>query len=126
MFPSLHENVRNAVSEKMQPIWFNETNSQDGCNNCKDTSVMGKFECKNNRCRKMGWSSKQRCKSCDELGVFTLDEQSYVDRVSYRIQKWAGIGVEKPYYAGTSKGPHEGEFCEGCKNGHCTQSSQGR
>ncbi|KAK4163788.1 zinc-binding domain-containing protein [Cladorrhinum sp. PSN259] len=140
MFPSLHENVRNAVSKNLKPtIWFNENNSDDGYNNDYNTSVMGTFECKNKRCRKKGWNSKkvatwirgypnggysaevfnQHCKACDQLGVFTLDEQSYVDRVSYRIQKWAGIHLERPDYSGVSKGPHQKQFCEGCKHGHC-------
>jgi hypothetical protein len=35
----------------------------------------------------------QRCRSCDWLGALTLDEKSYIDRVAYRLKKWAGVAV---------------------------------
>jgi hypothetical protein len=34
-------------------------------------------------------------------------DDSYVERVAYRLKKWCGVELERP------------EFCEGCKAGHC-------
>jgi hypothetical protein len=68
---------------------------------------MGKFRCNNNGCSNRGWGSKkvtilirgypengynavvfnQRCMSCNGLGTLTLDENSYVKRVAYRLKK---------------------------------------
>lgn len=62
----------------------------------------------------------QRCRVCDTLGFFRLHEGSYVERVVYRLKKWAGIKVEKPLYNGHRRGPeHESRLCEGCKVGKC-------
>lgn len=100
---------------------------------------MGKFKCNNKRCSARSWSSKnvailirgypengynavvfnQRSKSCNELGQLTLDKDSYVERVAYRIKKWAGVEMEPPHYAGKIGPPYEGELCEGCKAGYC-------
>jgi len=68
---------------------------------------------------------KHRCKSCNKLGALTLDEQSYVDRVSYRLKKWAGVKMDRPEYRGGIEGgpPHEYRLCEGCKKGHCRRSA---
>lgn len=63
----------------------------------------------------------QRCKSCNWLGVFTLDKNSYVNRVAYRLKKWAGVHVEKQHYNGKTGPPHESDLCEGCKRGVCMQ-----
>jgi hypothetical protein len=62
----------------------------------------------------------QRCESCNRLGKLTLDNSSYVERVVYRLKKWAGVAVAQPYYGGADrKRPHRSELCEGCKAGHC-------
>jgi hypothetical protein len=94
-------------------------------------------------CDTNGWSSKkvailirgyaengynatvfnQRCRTCDQLGTLALDEKSYVERVAYRIQRWAGVQVEQPYYASKGGKPHKRELCEGCKKGVCRQTS---
>ncbi|KAF1362723.1 hypothetical protein EJ07DRAFT_105826, partial [Lizonia empirigonia] len=55
-----------------------------------------------------------QCKTCDQLGTLTLDEKSYVDRVAYRLKKWAGISVEQHSYAQREGPPHERDLCEGC------------
>jgi hypothetical protein len=115
MFPSLHQNIVEAVSDENISTWFHKNDSDEGSNNLHTTQVMGKFKCNNNACSKKGWSSKkvaisirgyptngynavvfnQRCKACELLGTLTLDIQSYVDRVAYRLKKWAGVATEK-------------------------------
>ncbi|KAK3353791.1 zinc-binding domain-containing protein [Lasiosphaeria hispida] len=139
MFPSLHPSVLDVVANAVPSAWFNERDSEDDFNNEWDTNVMGKFICDNQRCRKRGWGSKkvairirgypgsgynavvynQRCKVCDVLGVFTLDEDSYVERVAYWLKQWAGVQVDKPEHDKKKGPPHEFEFCEGGKQGHC-------
>lgn len=142
-FPQLHQKVSSVVSDDIGSIWFNR---QDGgnFNNEYSSCVMGKFKCNNNSCPNNGWGSKkvairirgyrnngynatvfnQRCESCTQLGIMTLDETSYVERVSYRIKKWAGVSVEKQYYAPKDGLPHKRELCEGCKRGICQWDEQ--
>lgn len=60
----------------------------------------------------------QSCKSCNTLSQPILDD-SYADRIAYRIKKWNGVEMETPKHSGTSKGPHNEDLCEGCKEGHC-------
>ncbi|KAI1632368.1 zinc-binding domain-containing protein [Biscogniauxia mediterranea] len=106
---------------------------------------MGKFKCNNGRCSKDGWSSKkvaitirgypgngydaivynQRCKSCNKLGVLTLDVDSYVERIAYRLKVWAGVSVAQPYYNDGGGPQHEIDLCEGCRHGRC-QAGRGR
>ncbi len=138
-FPSLHKRVVDAISGEIGSLWFNKNGDSASSMNEYQTHVMGKFKCSNKSCSKNGWSSKkvaiqirgyrgngyhaevfnQRCKSCDELGLFTLDEDSYVERVTYRLKKWAGVRMETSYRGGGSGPPHERRFCEGCKRGVC-------
>jgi hypothetical protein len=104
---------------------------------------MGKFKCNNNACSKNGWSSKkiailirgypghgynavvfnQRCKSCSQLGTITLDERSYIDRIAYRLRKWAGFRVERQQHERKTSPPHRSDLCEGCKRGICEQKN---
>ena len=141
MFPWLHKNVMSAVSHEVQFKWVGKSHNDGGADQEYSTHVMGRFRCTNNACNINGWSSKkvsilirsytkygynavvfnQRCQFCDALGTFTLDKSSYVERVAYRIQKWAGIEVEPPYYASKEGPPHKQELCEGCKRGVCRQ-----
>lgn len=143
MFPSLHQDVANAVSDKITSTWFNKRHSDRDANNEYSTHVMGKFKCNNNACSTDGWSSKkvailikgyprngynavvfnQRCKACNCLGTLDLDEKSYVDRVAYRLKKWAGVSMEEPYYASKEGPPHARDLCEGCKRGVCQQKN---
>jgi len=143
MFPSLHQNVEEAVSDEIASAWFQGKNSDRDSNNEYSTHVMGKFKCDNNACSTVGWGSKkvailirgyprngynavvynQHCESCNELGTFTLDEESYVDRVAYRLKKWAGIPMEQRYYASKAGLPHKRNLCEGCKRGVCRQTN---
>lgn len=142
MFPSLHQDVINAVSDDIASIWFQEDESNKDGNNEYSTHVMGKFRCNNSTCMTDGWSSKkvamlirgyrengyhaivfnQRCKACGQLGSLALNEESYIDRVAYRLKKWAGVPLERQEYTTEEGLPHERSFCEGCKRGVCRQT----
>ncbi|KIW12055.1 hypothetical protein PV08_09329 [Exophiala spinifera] len=142
-FPGLHKDVVKAVSGEMASPRFHGRGSNQTPNREYSTHVMGRFECKNSACSSGGWASKkiaivikgfpdngynaevynQRCKFCDKLGTLILDKESYVERVAYRIKRWAGVEVEHPHY-GPKKGlPHESAHCEGCKRGVCRETS---
>ena len=143
MFPSLHQDVVDAVCDTVASTWFHKKDSDSDSNNEYSTHVMGKFKCNNNACSTGGWGSKkvailirgyprngynavvfnQRCESCDQLGTLILDKKSYVDRVAYRLKKWAGIPMDKPYYASKKGLPHKTELCEGCKREVCQQTN---
>ncbi|KAL0929834.1 uncharacterized protein CTRU02_215264 [Colletotrichum truncatum] len=138
-YPLLHEEVSKAVSDDLPSTWFNKNGRKKNPNNEYSTNVMGRFRCNNNSCSNTTWTSKkvsivirgfsgngydavvfnQRCMHCDELGSFTLDKQSYVQRVAYRLKRWAGVEMEKPPYAVNKGPPHQEDFCEGCKRGYC-------
>ncbi|KAK5202611.1 hypothetical protein LTR41_011643 [Exophiala xenobiotica] len=126
MFLSPHQDVVDAVSHSMASIWFCESNSDGGSNNKYTTPRYGEFRCMKGTSGTNGWSSKkvailirgyaengyntmvfnQRCRTCDQLGTLSLDEKSYVERVAYRIQKWAGVQVGQPYYGSKGGKPH--------------------
>ncbi|KAL8392484.1 hypothetical protein RB595_002610 [Gaeumannomyces hyphopodioides] len=143
MFPSLHEDVVEALSdEPIHPApWYNPSGTEDDAIETHNTFVMGRFSCYNPKCSQKIWGSKkvaiqirgfldngynavvfkQRCKSCNWLGVLRLHEKSYVERLEYRLKKWADIATDRPEYDGSGKGrPHESRLCEGCKRGYCT------
>ncbi|KAK3376038.1 zinc-binding domain-containing protein [Lasiosphaeria ovina] len=66
----------------------------------------------------------QRCKRCNGLGAMAVDEGAYVERVAYRLKKWAGVPMATQVYAPRLLGPeHESELCEGCKAGYCMRSA---
>jgi hypothetical protein len=139
MFPSLHDEVETAVSDDIPSIWFHENDSDKKSNKRYSTYVMARFKCDNNACSKKAWTSgkvtilitgypkngynavvfNQRCKGCDQLGNLIMDEESYVDRVAYRLKKWAGVAVEQPIYTRKETPPHRSDLCEGCKRYVC-------
>ena len=141
MYPDLHDDVSLLLEEDNLYFDFHEDDNSRDCTNEYDTNIMGKFTCPNRACSSRKWSSRriaitvrmypgarynarvynQRCQGCDSLGVPSLDG-SYAERVAYRLKRWSGIEMERPAYSGQSKGPHQTERCEGCKEGHCTQS----
>lgn len=143
MFPTLHQDVVRAVSDTIASPWYRESHENTRIKNEYTSYVMGKFKCVNGACTTDGWGSKkvtilirgydgngydatvfnQRCRGCRQLGRLTLDEQSYVERVAYRIQKWAGVHVERQPFASTKGLPHKRDLCEGCKRGICHQSN---
>ncbi|KAI4862768.1 zinc-binding domain-containing protein [Hypoxylon rubiginosum] len=136
-YPSLHHDVSKAVSSDIAKTWFSKKSG--GAHSEYSTHVMGKFKCDNGGCSNRGWGSKkvtilirgfsgngynavvfnQRCRSCNKLGTLTLDDTSYVERVAYRLKKWAGVKMEDQRYDGKVGPPHKTELCEGCKRGYC-------
>ena len=67
----------------------------------------------------------QECVSCEEFGRLQINVNSYVERVAYRLKKWAGVAVDKPSHAGVlGRPPHKSELCEGCKRGYCQRGDQ--
>ena len=143
MFPSLHQDIVNAVSDDITSIWFHDEDTDRASDKEYSTHIVGRFKCYNNACSTDGWSSKnvailirgypgngynavvfnQRCKACNRLGTPELDENSYVDRVAYRLKKWAGISMEPRYYAPKNGLPHASHLCEGCKKGVCRETN---
>jgi hypothetical protein len=139
MFPLLHQKVAGAVSDEIAFTWFHEHDSDEDSNNKWSTNVMGSFRCYNKACKTQRWSSKvvtilirgyprngynavvynQRCKSCNQLGILKMDEESYCDRVTYWVKKWAGVPVKQPPHTDQKGPPHESSLCEGCKSGLC-------
>lgn len=140
-YPWLHPDIVKAVSDVLQPRWIDSKNRNDVFNKEKSTSVIGKFTCSNSGCSNKGWSSgtvsilirgypndgynavvfNQRCKFCKQLGDLKMDNSSYVERVAYRLKKWAGIPMEQLPYVAKESPPHERDFCEGCKRGYCLE-----
>jgi hypothetical protein len=137
-FPELHQDVLDALPSAMNSLKFNHRDNFHDANKLYSTNVMGDFTC-NNHPRALIWPSKrvaivirgypgneynavvysQRCKLCDELGVLDLDENSYVERIAYRLKRWAGVPVEIPPYDEKTSRPHKSDLCEGCKAGYC-------
>lgn len=140
MYPNLHTEVLNELSSDGLKPNFNNVDDENGCIQSYDTSIMGRFICKNNKCGTKLWTSKQiaitirlyhgtkynarvyyqACRNCKKLSRPELDH-SYAERVTYRIKRWSGIAVEPPPYTAQNRGPHESQLCEGCKHGHCNQ-----
>lgn len=140
-FPALHQNVAEAVLSEIPSIWFQTDIDDDDFDDDICTHIMGVYICSNSTCRRQLWVSKmvpieirgydgdgysaivynERCMSCNRLGTFVLDENSYVERVAYRIKKWAGVVMGLPFYERRTGSPHKQEFCEGCRRGKCKE-----
>lgn len=147
MYPDLHGKVLQLLAEDGLYFAFHDMDQPIYNTREYDTHIMGRFQCLNPECDSDGWSSKkvtitirlyegdgeynarvyhQRCLTCNRLSRPILDEDSYVDRVAYRLRKWSGIDMDIPVYtSGDSNGPHQKRFCEGCMAGHCTMGRQG-
>jgi hypothetical protein len=141
MWPSLHEAVLRLTEDDDLDFVFHLVDDAHNTIKEYDTTITGRFICHNKACQSSGWSSKkiaitirqfpnqaynarvyhQRCKSCNWLSKPLLDE-SYAERVSYRLKKWSGLAVEPPTYTGQGAIPHESDLCEGCRNGRCSWS----
>ncbi|QSZ29005.1 hypothetical protein DSL72_003514 [Monilinia vaccinii-corymbosi] len=139
MYPLLHDSVSRLLKEENLHFDFHDVDDDASCIKEYDTRVMGRFICHNDACNSHGWSSKriaitirmypeekyngrvyhQRCRSCNSLSKPLLDD-SYAERVAYRIKKWRGIQMEPPIFSGEITDPHESHLCEGCKAGHCS------
>lgn len=144
MYPQLRQNIVDAVSTSIPAPRYQKKNTDRDRTEYYETYVMGRFQCKNSACATSGWGSKkvsivikgfsenrynavvynQRCRSCNSLGTLTLDETSYVERVAYRLKKWAGAQVETPFFESKVTDPHREDLCEGCKIGVCTQGKK--
>lgn len=140
LYSALHDDVSRLLEEDNLYFSFHETDDTESCIKEYDTNIMGRFVCRNRACASSGWSSKriaitirmypraeynarvynQRCQGCNSLSKPRLDD-SYAQRVAYRLKKWCGIEMDRPIYSGHSKSPHQSNLCEGCKHGHCSQ-----
>ena len=145
MYQNLHDDVSRLLEEDDLHFDFHGNDRTETCSKEYDTNIMGRFICRNSACGSKGWSSKkiaitirmypgaqysarvysQRYQECSILGEPRLDD-SYAERVAYRLKKWCGIEMDWPIYLGRSRGPHQSNLCEGCKNGHCTKSRPGK
>ncbi|KAK4170574.1 zinc-binding domain-containing protein, partial [Triangularia setosa] len=127
----------------IQPRPYFKQGSNEILKNCRKTRstfVTATFICENSQCSKTGWKSwkvavlirgyqqngysasvfNQRCERCKQLGTLELDQSSYINRVSYRLKKWAGISMETPDRKERKKTPpHKSDLCEGCRRGLC-------
>ena len=101
MFPSLHQDVLNAVSDDFISAWFHEQDSDRDSNNEYSTHVMGKFKCNDSTCSTHGWGSKkvailikgyprngynavvfnQRCKACNGLGMLVMERNHMLNEL---------------------------------------------
>jgi hypothetical protein len=140
-FPELHHSVAEIVALETSTSWFNESQSSKRYFREHSTQVIGKFLCNNAACKKQSWGSKivaiwikehahssysvevynQRCRFCDGLGDLRLNKDCYVERVAYRLKKWAGVKMDQPPFELKKGPPHESGLCEGCKRGVCPQ-----
>lgn len=140
MYPSLHDEVSLLLDEDDLHLDFCKIDDADTCIREYDTNIVGRFICHNDKCGSNGWSSNmvaitirmypndrynarvyyQRCKGCNRLSKPLLNN-TYAERIAYRIKKWYGIQLETPYYSAQSNGPHQSSLCEGCKDGHCSE-----
>ena len=136
MYPSLHDDVMVLLED--EGLYFTFLNSDVPSLKEYSTNIMGRFQCNNRSCSNSGWSSKriaikihmyhgrkynakvyhQRCIRCKQPSEPILDD-SYAERVAYRLKKWSGIEQDRPPRFYGSKGPHESALCEGCKAGIC-------
>ena len=140
MYQNLHDEVSRLLEEDDLHFDFHGNDVSETCIKEYDTTIMGRFICRNPACGSNGWSSRkiaitirmypgvqynarvynQRCQECNRLSKPRLDD-SYAERVAYRLKKWCGIEMDWPTYSGQSRGPHQSDLCEGCKNGYCTR-----
>ena len=140
MYPLLHNEVSDLLYKDNISFSFYEKDDANGCTDDYDTNIMGQFVCSNTSCPAV-WTSKQiaitirrypnerynarvyyqSCKRCHRTSEPQLDS-SYAERVAYRLKKWSGIHMERPFFfSGQGKGPHRSDLCEGCKQGHCSK-----
>ena len=115
IFPLFHQDVINTVSDEIALSWFHKNDSNRDSNNKYLTHIIGKFKCNNNACSAGGQGIKkvatlireypkngynaivfnQRYKSCNQLGTLILNKKLYIDRVTYRLKKQAGVLIEQ-------------------------------
>ncbi|CZT42070.1 uncharacterized protein RSE6_01906 [Rhynchosporium secalis] len=143
MYPLLHDNVSRLLEIRGHPFTFYPVDTEHGCVRSYDTAIKGKFKCLNRECLTKAWSSKvvaitireftnkqynalvynQRCDACSILGEPKLDD-TYAERIAYRLLKWSGVKQEEPVFNKQSRGPHLSPLCEGCKAGRCAEGNR--
>ncbi|KAF1354307.1 hypothetical protein EJ07DRAFT_168291 [Lizonia empirigonia] len=131
MYPLLHQDVANAVSEHISVLQFHGIDSDERVSKDYSTYATGVFQCYSHACSTSAWSSgkvtilvrkywdgaynavvfKQRCEACDKLETLKIDETTYIDRVAYRLLK------------ARKTSPHKAHLCEGCKRGICRDAN---
>jgi hypothetical protein len=141
MYPRWNRDVEKAVALSIRFLVFRNNLTTHNVDKEYFTHVMGHFLCANIGCSSSGWGSKkvaivikrypgnqynaiiynQRCKHCDVLGSLFLDKQSYIDRVAYRLKKWADVAMDSPPHIESEGPPHKSALCEGCKRGVCRE-----
>jgi hypothetical protein len=145
MYPDLHDSVSRCLEANGLSVDFYEEGEAENSLHDYDTNILGAFTCPNRSCQIKKWTSKkvavsirlfdnqqynaavwhQRCHKCECMGVLKLDEESYIERVVYRLRKWLGQKMVAPPWSRSKDGPeHLVELCEGCKNGHCGHSGE--
>ena len=139
---SRHSDVLRLLQESGLSFDFDDIDDPFKSTREHDTNFTGRFPCWNTRCISKGWSSKmipvtillyhdsrynvrvynQRCQECGRTSRPRLDD-SYAERVVYRLKKWSGMEVEPPFFSGEHNGPHLTAFCEGCRTGRCNDGT---
>lgn len=143
MFPSLHDDVSRLLEVKGHSFTCHNVDNEIDCTRSYDTAIMAKFCCRSQKCQSKIWSSKkvaitirmypgeqynarvyhQHCKVCNALSKPILDD-SYAERVTYRLLKWSGVEQDRPVFSGESRGPHRRELCEGCIAGYYAEGGR--
>ncbi|KAI1116692.1 zinc-binding domain-containing protein [Nemania sp. NC0429] len=141
MWSSKHAEVSRLLNEDNLRLQFHHHDDNNSCIKTYDSNIMGTFECHNPNCENITWSSgrvaitirmysgerynarvyHQHCLRCYSMSEPTLDD-SYAERVAYRLKKWSGVDLNPPPYDKKEGPPHESRHCEGCKAGHCLQN----
>jgi hypothetical protein len=81
---------------------------------------------KSNRNSKSNSSSNLSSNSSPSTpSVQPIVDDSYAERVAYRIKKWCGVRMEPPPFSGRARAPHRRDLCEGCRWGVCAGSRDG-
>jgi hypothetical protein len=136
----LHDSVLRRLEENGLSITFHEEGEAKDSIRDYGTTIMGASTCPNQSCPTKKWTSKnvaisiwlfdnqrynaavwhQRCQECESMGILKPDEESYTDRVAYRLGKWLGLASEAPRFRRRiEQPPHVKALCEGCKSGRC-------
>lgn len=140
-FQRLHARIFADIRQDIPNLWHNHRGTGRWIEG-HSTHVMGTFRCVTKRWRNRRWTSghvaihirgyenngydavvfNQRCDNCKQLGIFTLDDDTYVQRIVYRVKKWAGLDPGHAPYDDKHGPPHRKDLCEGCKAGYCTKA----
>ncbi|KAK0736331.1 hypothetical protein B0T21DRAFT_440621 [Apiosordaria backusii] len=101
IFPHFHGKVLGAVRGSISPAPPFVTGKQNPIDDYS-TFIVGSFTCENNEWYPdNGYNAQlfnQECKICGELGRMQINVNVYVERVAFRLKKWAGVSVDTPPY----------------------------